>query len=105
MDIQMSGIDGLEATAQIQKQFPNIIIILATAYERFDVAKRAIPLGVFSYLVKPITKKLLLAELDKVKEHLNQLKEQSNRQIKDAQFLNKTKSIHLFCRFINYNNI
>ncbi len=91
MDIQMPGIDGLEVIKQIRPQFPNIVFILATAYERFDIAQKAIPLGVFSYMVKPISKKKLLKEFSEVKNHLDVQKERELRIVKDVQLLNKTK--------------
>jgi len=92
MDIQMPGIDGLEVIKQIRPQFPNIVFILATAYERFDIAQKAIPLGVFSYLVKPISKKKLLREFSEVKNHLDMQKEKDLRIVKDVQLLTKTRS-------------
>ncbi|MFP3090646.1 helix-turn-helix domain-containing protein [Treponema sp. TIM-1] len=70
MDINIPGLDGLEVIAEVHRKFPGMIFILSTAYERFDLAQRAIPLGVFAYLVKPISKKTFLSSLDRVREHL-----------------------------------
>jgi two-component system response regulator YesN len=56
MDINMPGLDGLDTIAEVHDKFPDTNFVLATAYERFDLARRAIPLGVFAYLVKPITR-------------------------------------------------
>jgi two-component system response regulator YesN len=50
MDINIPEIDGIQAIAEVHSQFPNTVFILSTAYERFDLAQKAIPLGVFSYL-------------------------------------------------------
>ncbi|HUZ18393.1 MAG TPA: response regulator [Spirochaetia bacterium] len=91
MDIQMPGIDGIEAIRQIRSQYPQIVFILATAYERFDVAQRAIPLGVFSYMVKPISRRALLGELDRVKLHLDQTRKLSSLQLQEIGFLQKTR--------------
>ena len=91
MDIQMPGIDGLEAIRQVRHQVPNTVFILATAYERFDIAQKAIPLGVFSYMVKPISRKTLLEELAKVKNHLDQLRERDKHTLDDIHLLKKTK--------------
>ncbi|GHV70698.1 hypothetical protein AGMMS49928_19460 [Spirochaetia bacterium] len=70
MDINIPGLDGLEVIADVNKKFPNSIFILSTAYERFDLAQRAIPLGVFAYLVKPVSRKTFLSTLDTVREVL-----------------------------------
>ena len=91
MDIQMPGIDGIEAIKQVRNNFPKIVFILATAYERFDIAQKAIPLGVFSYIVKPVSRKMLLDELLKVKSHLDSLRERDLRRLEDTQLLQKTK--------------
>ncbi len=72
MDIGMPGIDGLETIEELQKEFPEILFVISTAYERFDLAKRAIPLGVVSYLVKPISKRLFIETLQKVKKLLEE---------------------------------
>jgi two-component system response regulator YesN len=70
MDINIPGMDGLEVIADVHGKFPGMIFILSTAYERFDLAQRAIPLGVFAYLVKPISKKTFRSSLDRVREYL-----------------------------------
>ena len=91
MDIQMPGIDGIDTIDQVKRQFPNIIFILATAYERFDIAQKAIPLGIFSYLVKPVSRKALINELEKVKKHLDIVRENNNLRIEQVQALKITR--------------
>lgn len=85
MDIGMPGIDGLETIRELQKRYPEILFILSTAYERFDIAKKAIPLGVFSYLVKPISRKRFLETLEKVKIYLDEKRISMLNQLKQAQ--------------------
>ncbi|MDR2052214.1 MAG: helix-turn-helix domain-containing protein [Treponema sp.] len=70
MDINIPGLDGLAVIADVHKKFPGMVFVLSTAYERFDLAKRAIPLGVFAYLVKPVSKKTFFSTLDEVQEAL-----------------------------------
>ncbi|MBB6481806.1 response regulator transcription factor [Spirochaeta isovalerica] len=91
MDIQMPGVDGIEAIRQIQPLFPHTVFILATAYERFDIAQKAIHLGVFSYLVKPVSRQKILEELKQVKKHLDERKKISESQEEEEEFLEKRK--------------
>ncbi|HNQ97744.1 MAG TPA: response regulator [Treponemataceae bacterium] len=67
MDINMPGFDGLEAISRVHECFPNTIFVLSTAYERFDIARKAIPLGVYAYLVKPVTRQLFVETLAGIK--------------------------------------
>ncbi|MDA3957120.1 response regulator [Oceanispirochaeta sp.] len=92
MDIQMPGMDGIETIRQLRPLFPHIIFILATAYERFDIAQKAIQLGVFNYLVKPVSKNKILEVLDLVKEDLDKRKKESDTLLEDEQFLKRTKN-------------
>lgn len=91
MDIQMPGIDGIDAISRLRDQFPEIVFILATAYERFDIAKRAIPLGVFSYLVKPISRKTFVAELERLGVHLDRERQRADSRLEDIRLLNRSK--------------
>ena len=53
-DISMPGMDGLELCDRIRKSWPLCRIILLTGYRDFDFARRAVDLGVYQYLVKPV---------------------------------------------------
>ncbi|HON13132.1 MAG TPA: response regulator [Treponema sp.] len=70
MDINIPGMDGLKVIDSVHEKYPQMIFVLSTAYERFDLAQRAIPLGVHAYLVKPISKKMFIATLEEVKAKL-----------------------------------
>ncbi len=70
MDINIPGMDGIDAIAEVHEKYPQTVFILSTAYERFDLAQRAVPLGIFAYLVKPISKKTFLDTLDSVRAAL-----------------------------------
>ncbi|WP_455383530.1 response regulator transcription factor [Salinispira pacifica] len=91
MDIQMPGVDGLDAITELRPQYPEIVFVLATAYERFDIAQRAIPLGVFSYMVKPISRSAFVNELHRVKMQLDQTRERRDLQLRDICLLQKSR--------------
>jgi two-component system response regulator YesN len=63
MDIWMPGISGLDAVREIRSRGLPCVFILATAYERFDIAREAMELGVLDYLLKPIARDKLASAL------------------------------------------
>ena len=65
MDIQMPGINGIEAMREIRKTNDSIIFIVVSAFVKFDYAKDAIDIGVLDYINKPIDKDEIISILDK----------------------------------------
>lgn len=63
MDINMPGIDGLHSARQIKKQFPDIIILLNTAYAEFEFARKALEYQLDAYLLKPASEETILATI------------------------------------------
>lgn len=54
MDIQMPGINGIEAMREMKEANSHTVFIVMSAYDKFDYAKEAINLGVLEYLNKPM---------------------------------------------------
>lgn len=65
MDIKMPCMDGWEAFKLIHDEFPEIPIILMTAYGTIDTAIEAMKMGAFDYLVKPSNVNELRIVLDR----------------------------------------
>lgn len=60
MDINMPGLNGLEAISEIKKFNPAAIVIILSAFDRFQYAQEAIALGAFRYLTKPVNRNVLI---------------------------------------------
>lgn len=71
MDIQMPGINGIEAMREIKKNNPNIIFIIVSAYDKFNYAKEALSIGALDYLNKPIEQKVIVEILQKAMEKVD----------------------------------
>ena len=62
-DIEMPGESGLDLLRWMQERQLPVVTILLTCYSSFDYAQRAIRLGVFDYVLKPVRSELLCARL------------------------------------------
>ncbi|MBW1888474.1 MAG: sigma-54-dependent Fis family transcriptional regulator, partial [Deltaproteobacteria bacterium] len=54
LDIGLPGMDGIEALGKIKSLYPDILIIMITAYEDIKTVISAMKLGAYDYVVKPI---------------------------------------------------
>lgn len=70
MDIQMPGINGIEAMKEIRRTNQNVIFIVMSAYDKFDYAKEAIKLGVMEYISKPMERKKIVSALNHAMEKI-----------------------------------
>ena len=82
MDIQMTGINGIEAMEEIKREHKNIIFIVLTAYDKFEYSQKAIDIGVMSYLTKPINKDVLTDTLRKAMKLVNDRREKVSKDLK-----------------------
>ena len=54
MDIRMPGVDGLQALQQLRNRFPDLYVVMMTAYGTSQTSIDAIRAGAFEYLTKPL---------------------------------------------------
>jgi DNA-binding NarL/FixJ family response regulator len=64
MDIDMPGINGIEAVKMVKKDFPAVDIIMFTVFEDDEKIFRSIMAGASGYLLKKIAPSRLLEALD-----------------------------------------
>jgi len=74
IDVQMPGISGLDAIRALSQSGTPRAFILITAYERFEIAREALRLGVCDYILKPISRDRLEVALNSASLYLERLK-------------------------------
>lgn len=82
MDIQMPGINGLEAIKAIRAFNSSALFYVLSAYDKFDYAKSAIALGVEKYLMKPISRKVIIETLDEAIRKVDGIRVKHSDQLK-----------------------
>lgn len=70
MDINMPGVNGLEAIQSIRRFSPEVIVVVITAYDVFQYAQTAIRCGVYDYLLKPFTPQKIVELINRIQETL-----------------------------------
>ncbi|MEC0266818.1 response regulator [Paenibacillus anseongense] len=83
-DIKMPVLDGLTFIEKMNDSPHKIRVIILSGYRYFEYAQKAIQLGAFDYLVKPLKEESIRTVLDKVDQSIQQETKhvQANEQIK-----------------------
>lgn len=67
LDIEMPGINGLEAAQMMRERREECVIIFVTAYDNFSYAKQAISVRAIDYILKPYESKELVYAVEEGK--------------------------------------
>ncbi|MBR5376109.1 MAG: helix-turn-helix domain-containing protein [Lachnospiraceae bacterium] len=81
MDIQMPGINGIEAMKELRKSNSSIVLIIMSAYDKFDYAREAINLNVLDYLNKPFNKDMIVDVLNRAMAKIDELREKRSNEL------------------------
>jgi two-component system NtrC family sensor kinase len=68
-DVMMPSIDGVELTGKIHELFPEMPVILMTAYSNIDMVIAAIKKHAFDFILKPVDPPLLQQAVEKAMKH------------------------------------
>jgi len=71
-DIRMPFMDGLQLSQVVRERFPGTKIIILSGHDEFEYAQQAIKIGVFEYLLKPVSRKDLQEALSRARSALEQ---------------------------------
>lgn len=82
VDIQMPGLNGIQAIKEVRKFNQNTIFIIISAYDKFHYAQEAINLGVLEYLMKPVNKKKILEVCTKAMQLVDETRKKRSDDLK-----------------------
>ena len=71
VDISMPFMDGIEFTQTATGRYPNLIIVIMTAIDQFEYARKCVSLPVFDYMLKPMVRDEITKVLERAKEKLS----------------------------------
>ncbi len=63
LDIKMPGMDGVEVLKKAKDTFPDIAVVMMTAYATVETAVEAMKIGALDYLIKPFDPETLVAKV------------------------------------------
>ncbi len=78
VDINMPFLNGLDFIKELKKLYPEALVVIITGYDLFSYARKAVGLGVFDYVLKPLQEDVFDELLGRIRVAL---KERSNEEL------------------------
>ena len=103
VDISMPFMNGIEFTEVATKRYPDLIIIIMTAFDEFEYARKCVSLPVFEYMLKPIIRSEVQEVLEKVKKKLDERTDKEDNQDTEPAFEMEASSIDQIKKYIESN--
>lgn len=66
LDLNMPGMSGIDLLVEVHKRYPQMPVLILTAYAALESAIQAVRLGARDYLIKPVEPLLILARVAEV---------------------------------------
>lgn len=112
MDINIPGESGLVVSEKIRELYPNVKIVIITAYNEFEFARTGIRLSVSDYLLKPIRPQKIINTIKQFMSNENSLEkdffaeyiEKINISIIEKSYLDTISNIRSTTQYI-YKNL
>ena len=93
VDINMPGINGLEALEILKMKDIPVKMVINTAYSDFELVQQAIVLGASDYILKPTDQEKFCHTMKRVCETIDQEKEKDQKTKVSTQMLSQMKEI------------
>ncbi len=103
LDVWLEGIDGIEVLGQIKEKHPDIPVLIISGHGTIETAIKAVKLGAYDFIEKPIDLDRLLLRIEKALEEsklrreYQLLKQQQRKELigESTQMKELLKQIHL----------
>ena len=103
VDISMPFMNGIEFTEVVTRRYPELIIIIMTAFDEFEYARKCVSLPVFEYMLKPIIRSEVQEVLEKVKKKLDERTDKEDSQDTELSGEMEASSIDQIKKYIEAN--
>ena len=96
-DLRMAGMQGNELLAEIKRTYPDINVVLMTAFGSVESAIEAMKLGAYDYLIKPVKTDEVVLTMEKalreaaLRREVSQLRRAVHKEYSFHQILGKSK--------------
>ena len=98
-DLRMKGMEGIALLSEIKRSFPDVSVILMTAFGSVETAVEAMKHGASDYLPKPIKKDELIRVVERViresalRREVNRLRKEVRKEYSFHHILGKSKAM------------
>ena len=67
-DLKMPGMSGIDLLRKVKEEYPEVIVVVVTAYGTIESAVEAMRLGAYDYIIKPFDLSELLEKIESIIE-------------------------------------
>lgn len=99
LDMRLPGIDGLDVLQELRKIYPELLVIMMTAYADVKDAVSAMKIGAYDYITKPFDNEELLIiiqkalKIESLSRQVSRLKLQLSEKNETAKILGRSEAI------------
>lgn len=96
LDVKLPGIDGIEAFKKINKDKPELDVLMISGHGDISTAVTAVKLGAYDFLEKPLSMIKILTAARNIKEKqslLNKVAQEENAQYEKNKFIGNSPQI------------
>ena len=88
-DVKMPYMNGLELSAHVKENYPEVEIVIFSGYNDFSYAREALRYGVVDYVLKPVDPEEFHKTMSRVTAHIREHMADRERQDRQEDYLKK----------------